>query len=97
MGDGTGLWEGDTLVVETTNHNAITWLDLAGNRHSDQLIVTERFKAVDGNTFSYEATFVDAAAYTGAWTIGATMTRGKDPNAEILEFACIEGNADNQY
>ena len=97
MGDGTGHWEGDTLVVETTNHNAITWLDLAGNRHSDQLIVTERFKAVDGNTFSYEATFVDAAAYTAAWTIGATMTRGKDPNAEILEFACIEGNTDNQY
>jgi hypothetical protein len=97
MGDGTGHWDGDTLVIETSNHNAITWLDLAGNRHSDQLVVTERFTPIDNNTWQYEATFADSEAYTGEWTIAAAMTRGKDPKAEILEFACIEGNTDHLH
>ncbi len=97
MGHGTGRWEGDTLVITTTNHNAITWLDLAGNRHSDQLVVTERFTPIDGNTYRYQATFADPAAYTQPWSIESTMKRGSDPNAEILEFACIEGNTDNQH
>ena len=97
MGDGTGRWDGDTLVIETTNHNAITWLDLAGNRHSDKLVVTERFTPLDNDTYSCEATFADAEAYTDTWTIAATMTRGSDPDAEILEFACIEGNTDHLH
>jgi hypothetical protein len=97
MGHGAGHWDGDTLVIETTNHNAITWLDLAGNRHSDKLVVTERFTPVDNDTYAYEATFVDAEAFTQPWTIAATMKRGVDPNAEILEFACIEGNTDHLH
>lgn len=97
MGDGRGHWEGDTLVIETTNHNAITWLDLAGNRHSDKLVVTERFTPVDNDTYQYEASFADAEAYTSEWTIAATMKRGPDPNAEILEFACVEGNTDHLH
>lgn len=93
MGDGVGAWEGDTLVIETRNNNAITWLDTAGNRHSDQLIVTERFTPINNDAYSYEATFVDPEAYTSRWTIAALMARGDDPDAEILEFACVEGNA----
>jgi hypothetical protein len=97
MGDGVGHWEGDTLVIETTNHNAITWLDLAGNRHSDKLVVTERFTPIDNDTYGYEATFADADAYTEEWTIAATMKRGANPDAEILEFACVEGNTDHLH
>jgi hypothetical protein len=97
MGDGVGHWEDDTLVIETTNHNAITWLDLGGNRHSDKLVVTERFTPIDNDTYSYEATFADSEAYTQEWTIAATMKRGPDPTAEILEFACVEGNTDNLH
>jgi hypothetical protein len=97
MGDGVGHWDGDTLVVETTNHNAITWLDLAGNRHSDRLTVTERFTPINNDTYQYEATFEDETAYTDTWTIAAWMLRGKNPNAEILEFACIEGNTDHLH
>lgn len=95
MGDGIGHWDGDTLVIETTNNNAITWLDTSGNRHSDRLVVTERFTPVNNDRYAYEATFVDPEAYTAPWTIAAPMTRGSDPNAEILEFACVEGNTDN--
>ena len=94
MGDGVGHWEGDTLVIETTNNNAITWLDLGGNRHSDQLVVTERFTPINNDAWAYEATFEDSEAYTAPWTISALMRRGPDPFAEILEFACIEGNTD---
>jgi hypothetical protein len=97
MGDGSAHWDGETLEIVTGNHNAITWLDLAGNRHSDQLVVTERFTPINNNSYHYEATFVDAEAYTMPWTIAATMTRGSDPRAEILEFACIEGNTDHLH
>jgi len=97
MGDGVGRWEGDTLVIETTNLTGITWLDTDGNRHSDRLVVTERFTPINDDHYSYEATFVDPEAYTAPWTIAAPMTRGSDPNAEILEFACIEGNTDHLH
>jgi hypothetical protein len=97
MGDGLGRWEGDTLVIETTNNNALTWLDTVGNRHSDRLVVTERFTPVDNDRYEYEATFVDPEAYTTSWTIAAPMTRGPDPDAEILEFACVEGNTDHLH
>jgi len=94
MGDGIGHWEGDTLVIETSNNNAITWLDLGGNRHSDQLVVTERFTPINNDAYDYEVTFADPEAYTASWTVSALMRRGPDPYAEILEFACVEGNTD---
>lgn len=97
MGDGIGHFDGDTLVVETRNHNGITWLDLAGNRHSDQFMVTERFTPVNNDAWRYEATFTDPVAYTESWTIAAWMIRGANPDAEILEFACIEGNTDHLH
>jgi hypothetical protein len=97
MGDGVGHWEGDTLVIETTNNNALTWLDTGGNRHSDRLVVTERFTRVDRDRWEYEATLEDPVAWTTTWTIAAPMTRGPDPNAEILEFACVEGNTDHLH
>jgi hypothetical protein len=97
MGDGVGHWEGDTLVIETTNNNAITWLDNNGDRHSDALTVVERFTPVNNDAWSYEATFIDPVAYTAPWTIAAPMTRGNDPDAEILEFACVEGNTDQLH
>lgn len=97
MGDGVGHWDGDTLVIETTNNNAITWLDTGGNRHSDRLVVTERFTPVNNDYYEYEATFVDPEAYITPWTIAAPMIRGADPSAEILEFACVEGNTDHLH
>ncbi|MBI2149832.1 MAG: hypothetical protein HYU27_04410 [Acidobacteria bacterium] len=95
MGDGVGHWEGDTLVIETTNNNAITWLDNDGDRHSDALTVVERFTLNDANNGVFEATFTDPKAYTRPWKIQAPMARNTNPNAEILEFACVEGNQDH--
>ena len=97
MGDGVGHWEGDTLVIETTNNNAITWLDNNGDRHSDAMMVVERFAPINQDAWSYEATFTDEKAYTTTWKITAPMRRGNNPDAEILEFACVEGNTDNLH
>lgn len=97
MGDGVGHWEGDALVIETTNNNAITWLDNNGDRHSDAFEVVERFTPINNNAWSWEATFTDPLAYTSTWKIAAPMTRGNDPDAEILEFACVEGNTDQLH
>ena len=95
MGDGVGWWEGDTLVIETRNFNGITWLDNDGDRHSDALTLVERFTLTNENAGTFEATFTDPKAYTQPWKISTTMTRNNNANAEIMEFACIEGNRDH--
>ena len=97
MGDSVGRWEGDTLVVETTNQNDRTWLDTAGNVHTDAIHVVERLTLADANTIRYEATIEDPKAYTQPWKIAETFRRIVDPGYEQYEFACIEGNRDLQH
>ena len=94
QGDPVGHWEGDTLVVDTTNLNDRTWLDSVGNFHSDGEHVVERFTPVDTNTIKYEATVDDAKVFTKPWKIAFDLYRNVDPKYEQMEFACIEGNQD---
>ena len=95
MGDSVGHWDGDTLVVDTTNNSARPWFDTVGNIHSDQFHVVERFTPKDERTIDYEATMDDSKAYTRPWTIKFQLTRMMgQPDFEIMEFACIEGNRD---
>lgn len=89
MGRSNGKWEGDVLVVTTTDQNAQTWLDRAGNHHSEQLIVTERFELVGPNHIWYEATLEDPRTYTQPWTIAMPLYRHVDDHAQILEHKCI--------
>lgn len=91
QGDPVGHWEGDTLVVDTTNLNDRTWLDTVGNFHSDAEHVVERFTPVDSNTVKYEATVDDAKVFTKPWKIAFELYRNTDPKYEQKEFACIEG------
>lgn len=97
MGDSQGRWEGDTLVIETTNQNGRTWLDMASNFTSDQLHVVERFTRTAENTISYEATLTDPTVYTRPWTIAFTLRREENPNYELMELACWEGERDLQH
>ena len=87
MGDSRGRWEGDTLVVEVTNHNDKTWFDMAGNFHSDALKVTERYSLADADTIRYEATITDPKVFTRPWKINVPLYRQKDMD-RILEYQC---------
>lgn len=90
QGDARGRWEGDTLVVETTNSNA-KWLDVSGDFHSDALRVVEHFSFVSPDLIRYEATLEDPKVYTGPWKIGLTLRRNTEPGFELWEEACVEG------
>jgi hypothetical protein len=85
LGDSIGHWEGDTLVVDTTNFNAQTkFMGASRNLH-----VVERFRPVDGNTFLYRATIDDPSVFSKPWVIEYPFSRAPGP---IYEFACHEGN-----
>ena len=92
QGDSTGRWEGDTLVVETTNLNGKTWLNEVGDVISYAATVTERFTPVSANLLQYEATVNDPVVFTRPWTIAMPLKR--NPKGELLEVACLEDNQD---
>jgi hypothetical protein len=90
MGWSIGHWEGDTLVVEVTDQNDQTWLDRSGNFHSEDMRVTERYTPVGPNHLMYEATIEDPNVFTRPWTIRMPLYRRLEPDAQILEFKCVE-------
>lgn len=87
MGDSRGRWEGDTLVVTVTDHNDKTWFDMAGNFHSEQLRLTERYTMTDPDTIRYEVTIEDPKVFTRPWKISMPLHRQKDMK-RILEYQC---------
>ena len=92
MGDSRGRWEGNTLVIETTNHNGQQWLDNVGNFYSDKAHVVERITMVDHDTLLWEARIDDPSVYTRLWTMSFPLRRNTTPGFQLLEFACHEGN-----
>jgi len=89
MGRSNGTWEGDVLVVTTTSQNGETWLDRAGNHHSNKLKVTERFTLLGPNHIWYEATLDDPLTYSRPWTIEMPLYRSIEQNAQLLEHKCV--------
>jgi hypothetical protein len=89
MGKSSGTWEGKVLVVTTTGQNDYTWLDRAGDFHSNQLKVTERFTLLDPDHIQYEATLEDPKTYSKPWTIRMPLYRLIDDNAQLLEHKCV--------
>jgi hypothetical protein len=87
MGDSRGRWEGDTLVVDVTNHNPKTWFDMAGNFHSDTLHVVERYSLTDADTLRYEVTIEDPKTFTRPWKISMPIYRQKEMR-RLPEYAC---------
>jgi len=96
MGDSRGHWEGDTLVVDVTDLGDQTWLDEAGDFHSDQLHVVERYTLLSPDTMRYEARLEDPKTYAKPWTIRLLLYRDKSPGARITEDECLEG-ADGRW
>jgi hypothetical protein len=92
MGDSRGRWEGDTLVVETTNTNGKVGLTRNGNTTatSDQLRIVERFTRVAEDTLQYEATIDDPVIWTRPWKVSLPFRL--QPEYQMFEYACHEGN-----
>ena len=93
MGDSRGRWDGNTLVVETSNINDWDWFDYTGTFHSDRTTLLERFTVVDAKTIDYRATVTDPIVFTRPWTYGFQLrrTRMAGDGYEFLEHACVEG------
>ena len=91
QGDSVGHWEGDTLVVDTTNLNGRTWLNEVGEIVSYAEHVVERFSLAGPDTISYEATVTDPVVYTRPWTIAFPFKREK---GMLFEAACHEEDHD---
>jgi hypothetical protein len=89
MGWSQGRWEGDTLVVDVTGFNDKTWFDRAGDFHSEDLHVVERYTPVSREVMNYEATIQDAKVFTRPWKIGFPLYRRMEKNAQFLEFKCV--------
>src|SRR5215510_6293402 len=96
-GDPRGRWEGNTLVVETTNFNDKGWVTtnaasarIRGVPHSDALKLVERFTRTDADTIAYEITVEDPNIFTGKWTVSMPLVL--DNSYQIFEYACHEGN-----
>jgi hypothetical protein len=90
MGWSIGRWEGDTLVVDVTNQVDRTWFDRAGNFHSDALRVVERYTPMTPYHLRYEASIEDPKVFTRPWKISMPLYRRIEPNAQLLEFKCVE-------
>src|SRR4029078_8243092 len=87
MGDSRGRWEGDTLVVDVTNHNDRTWFDMSGNFHSEAMRLVERYTLRDADTMQYEVTVTDPKVFTRPWPISMHFYRHKDM-PRLLEYHC---------
>jgi hypothetical protein len=90
MGWSNGHWEGDTLVVDVTGLNDETWLDRAGDFHSDALHVVERYTPRSADTLRYEATIEDPKVFSRPWKMSMLLYRHAEDNAQLLDFKCVE-------
>ena len=93
MGDTRGHWDGATLVVDGTTYNHLAWLDAAGNHHSDDMHVIERYTRTGPDTISYEARIDDPKIYTAPWTLRETLYRDARPGARIVEDECLDDHS----
>jgi hypothetical protein len=90
MGQAVGRWEGDTLVIENSGFNDQTWFDRAGNYHSNQLRVVERFKLLTPYHIQYDAVITDPEVFTGPWKIALPLYRRMEKDARLMDFRCVE-------
>jgi hypothetical protein len=87
-GYSTGRWDGDTLVVTTTNLRDGEWLDILGTPLTDAATVTERFRRPTFARMQIDVTIDDPKAYTKAWTVRVNQEVMVDE--ELIEFVCLE-------
>jgi hypothetical protein len=90
MGDARGRWEGNTLVVETTNFTDRTHMGYNFRYNSEKYTLTERFTPVSATRLQWQVTVADPDTWTRPWTYTMPLTR--DDGQPVFEYACHEGN-----
>jgi hypothetical protein len=90
MGHSVGHWEGDTLVVDVTGLNDQSWFDRAGDYHSDQLHVVERYTPLGATALRYEATIEDPKTFSRPWKISMPLYKHLEASPQLVEFKCVE-------
>jgi hypothetical protein len=90
-----GHWEGEKLVVETTNYNQRFWISREGPPTTELLKMTETFERPEYDTLRYIATIDDPGAYTAKWSGGWAIPW--NANDEMYEYICQENNRDAKH
>jgi hypothetical protein len=90
MGQSVAKWDGDTLVVTVTGMNDSTWFDRAGNFHSDQMTVVERWTPTGPGVMRYEATITDPETFTRPWKMSMNLYKHVGEDARLNQFKCVE-------
>jgi hypothetical protein len=87
-----GRWEGNTLVIETTNYNGMAWLDQQARFYTQDMQVVERLTLIEPDTIHYQATIDDPNVYTKPFTIAFAYRRNTVEGYEMSVEACYENN-----
>jgi len=88
MGESVGRWEGETLIIESTNFNDKTWVDRRGVPHSDQLRIIERVRRNGDDKLIVDITVEDPVAFTQPWTAQRIFDT---VNWTLAEGVCVDG------
>ena len=91
-GDSRGRWEGNTLIIETTNQNAMPWLDQRGRFYTEEARVVERLTLINPDTIHHQATLYDPNVYTRPFTIASPYRRSTEEGFELAAEQCYENN-----
>ncbi len=95
LGYSVGMWEGNTLVVDTTGFNDKGWLDGMGHPHSEALHVVERFHRRDFGHLDVEVTIDDPKVYTRPFSV--KFTELLQPDSDVTEYFCNENEKDRSH
>lgn len=90
MGQSVGKWEGDTLVVTVTGQLDSSWFDRAGNHHSPDMKVVERWTPTGPGVMRYEAEITDPNTFTRPWKMSMNLYKRVGEDARLQQFKCVE-------
>jgi hypothetical protein len=90
MGQSVAKWEGDTLVVTVTGMNDSTWFDRAGNFHTADMKVVERWTPTGPGLMRYEAEITDPGTFTRPWKMSFNLYKRVGEDARLQQFKCVE-------
>lgn len=97
MGDSRGHWEHDALVVDSVHFNDQTWFDHAGDFHSEELHVVERYSLIDKDHINYEVRIEDPKVFTRPWNLKMVLYRRVDKGFQLLEYECFGFDVEKYY